>query len=557
MRKSVTFTNWEFRRRFYNHNLESWLEFSVVDSSLIGTPREIGSTHIVKVTITDGLISKWNLAGADSSRVSEEMAKVAFQSAEEYISEQLKKGPLPEKELPPLFMSTENFPTSCPYNIASIHYPEKKAFIIAIDDRIDQPQGLAQVRRNVDVLIVTVTKVESKAVVDVFQEATGHVANLTSIDDDQVYHDLGVVHDTSVFMVQSEMGSGGLGASQQTVQKGITALSPAAVIMVGIAFGVDAEKQSIGDVLVSQQLTLYDLQRAGTEEGDLKLSLRGDRPHASPGLLKRFRSVELYRDESKAKVHFGLILSGEKLVDNVDFRQQLHDFEPEAIGGEMEGAGLYVACQDAKVDWILVKAVCDWADGHKAQDKAERQRLAAHNAAGFVLDVLQQTPLRRRGSDIPSEICEAIPELKLKLYKMGRDRSCQDEISLNQTGKSFPQDHLFGFALENTIASTKAKDIRIRVRFANRTDTSKSIQFLTPDQYEEWTTQVSDLVMEQEAIHTFRGTDLICLHRHPEEWGNFKLTLREQVRGHILISYDITSVQPHMEFDGQLKIHLL
>ena len=167
--------------------------------------------------------------------------------------------------------------------------------------------------------------------------------------------------------------------------------------MVGIAFGVNAEKQSIGDVLVSERLMLYEPQRVGTEEGRLNLISRGDRPHASPWLLNCFRSADLYWDKLKPKIRFGLILSGEKLVDNIDFRQQLRKFESEAIGGEMEGAGLYVACQDAKVDWILVKSICDWADGHKARRKDKRHRLAAHNAASFVLHVLQHAPLIQEG----------------------------------------------------------------------------------------------------------------------------------------------------------------
>jgi hypothetical protein len=95
-----------------------------------------------------------------------------------------------------------------------------------------------------------------------------------------------------------------------------------------------------------------------------------------------------------------VVLTGEKLVDNIDFRDQLRSFEPEAIGGEMEGAGLYVACQDKKVDWILVKAICDWADGNKAQDKDVRQQTAAQNAAAFVLEALQIAAInwqQRRG----------------------------------------------------------------------------------------------------------------------------------------------------------------
>lgn len=241
-----------------------------------------------------------------------------------------------------------------------------------------------------DVLIITVTKVESRAVMQAFEQATGHKATPQSIDN-RLYFNLGKVNGARVFLTQSEMGTGGLDASLLTVRKGIDALSPAAVIMVGIAFGINEQKQAIGDILVAEQLRLYDLQRMGMQDGQPHIILRGDKPHASTWLINHFKSADLLWEG--AKVRFGVVLTGEKLVDNVDFRDQLRSFEPEAIGGEMEGAGLYVACQDKKVDWILVKAICDWADGNKAQDKDGRQQTAALNAAAFVLEGLQFAPI--------------------------------------------------------------------------------------------------------------------------------------------------------------------
>lgn len=253
---------------------------------------------------------------------------------------------------------------------------------------------MPNVNPKADVLIVTVVTVESQAVMRVFQEATGKAPKPVLIGD-RIYHDFGEINGARVFMALSEMGTGGLGASQQAVQKGITALRPSTVIMVGIAFGVNEQKQSIGDVLVSKQLWLYDLQRIGKDE----IIPRGDKPYTSGWLINYLRSADLYWEG--AKVSFGLILTGEKLVDNVDYRDQLKQFEPEAIGGDMEGAGLYVACQDAHVDWILVKAICDWADGNKAQDKDMHQQLAAHNAASFVLHALQQAPLKPEREPFP------------------------------------------------------------------------------------------------------------------------------------------------------------
>jgi len=237
-----------------------------------------------------------------------------------------------------------------------------------------------------NILIITATKVESSAVLDAFKKATGKEATSQSIRS-RVYFDFGMVNGARIFMTKCEMGSNSLGASQQAVAKGIDALKPSAVIMVGIAFGVDEEKQAIGEILVSQQLQLYDLQKVGTRQKKSNIILRGDKPHASTWLFNHFDSAD--QTWKGANVHFGLVLSGEKLVDNFDYREQLKGFGPEAIGGEMEGAGLYVSCQDKKVDWIVVKGICDWADGKKAEDKKERQKTAAENSVAFLLHALQ------------------------------------------------------------------------------------------------------------------------------------------------------------------------
>ena len=205
----------------------------------------------------------------------------------------------------------------------------------------------------------------------------------------RLYHKLGTLNDTTVYHAISEMGSGGPGAMQQAVDKAIRALNPGAVIAVGIAFGVSEEDQDIGDILLSTQIQLYDLQRAGTE-----IVLRGDKPHATPRLINHFNAFNQIRWRG-AKVRPGLILSGEKLIDDKDYRDQLVKLQVEAIGGEMEGAGLYVASADHKVDWIVIKAICDWADGNKKVNKKQRQRKAAKNAAELVVESLKYAALKR------------------------------------------------------------------------------------------------------------------------------------------------------------------
>lgn len=242
-----------------------------------------------------------------------------------------------------------------------------------------------------DVLIITVTPVESRAVLQAFEQATGEKAKSITVEK-RTYRDLGTINGLKVFMAFSKMGSIGLGASQQAVQKSIEALNPQAVIMVGIAFGMNEKKQAIGDILVAEQLMLYESQRISMGE----IVSRGSKVPCATSLYSYLYNAHL--DWIDAEVSFGLMLTGEKLVDNLDYRNSLKKLEAEAIGGEMEGAGLYTACQEEKVDWILVKAICDWADGNKNQDKKQRQQLAANNAVAFVLHALQHAELPRLSS---------------------------------------------------------------------------------------------------------------------------------------------------------------
>lgn len=281
-----------------------------------------------------------------------------------------------------------------------------------------------------DVLIVTVTRVESRAVLAAFESATAHKATPVSIGD-KVYRDLGSLNGTRAFMALSEMGSSGPASSLQAVAKGISAMHPAAVVMVGIAFGMNDKKQTLGDILVSRQLMLYDAQRVGTGQ----IVPRGDRVHCSPWLLDHLKSADL--DWDGAQVRFGLLLTGEKLVDNIDYRDQLKQIETEAIGGEMEGGGLYVACQDAKVDWVLVKAICDWADGNKAQDKDARQQQAAKNAAEFVVHALRHASLHRHDAS-PGAAAASTPHSSTQNQEIGSIvvAGSGNSIVIQQSGNS-------------------------------------------------------------------------------------------------------------------------
>ncbi len=283
---------------------------------------------------------------------------------------------------------------------------------------------------SVDVLLVTVTDIEARTILGLVKQKFGRVPQARYLDP-KTYYDLGTIGGARTWMVRSEMGSDGTGASMATTSKAIEELQPSVVIAVGIAFGVNSDKQKIGDILISDKMCDYGgSRRVGTDSvGRPDIIDRGNRVPPSTRLLDRFREGKLAWEEKQKepKVEFGPILSGPDLVDNIDYRNSLLKIEPEAIGGEMEGAGLFVAAYDNHVDWIVVKAICDRADGKKGENKSGRQELAARNAACFVLFVLERGGLAGNRILSPSGgiqvILERISKVDAHLQQLGVEQS--------------------------------------------------------------------------------------------------------------------------------------
>jgi nucleoside phosphorylase len=243
-----------------------------------------------------------------------------------------------------------------------------------------------------DVLLVTVNDHEFEAIYNIARARLG--TDLLPIHLKRTYYDLGDIGGARVGLVRSEMGSGEPGGAAMTTLQAMHDLEPRHIIAVGIMFGIDPDTQKIGHILYSKQLQSYELMKMGTDKdsGDLKIISRGDKVTANPRFLNRVRDAADHwqegRDEGKPEAV--LMLSGDKLVDNIDFRNQLLDLYPEAKGGEMEASGIYSASREEEVPWMVIKAICDYADGEKSKDKEERQRLAAGRAARFVFFLLER-----------------------------------------------------------------------------------------------------------------------------------------------------------------------
>lgn len=254
--------------------------------------------------------------------------------------------------------------------------------IKTVEARVRQDPGSPQANSPA-ILVLTAADVEFKAAIElagVRDSLTERRRNVGGY----VFVDLGF--EVPVWLFQCRAGSGVAGGSLSRTHEALSILNPKpfAVLAVGIAFGLRKSKQALGDLLLAEQLQCYEPERRGKY-----VIKRGDKPSASTILVDWFRNC--YHDwhhnnQNRPRLHKGLVVSGEKLVDDPEFVKGLLDSEPEAIGGEMEGAGLYAAAYASQTHWTVLKAICDWGIG-KIDDA---QEFAARNALDFVYHLLSQ-----------------------------------------------------------------------------------------------------------------------------------------------------------------------
>ncbi len=227
------------------------------------------------------------------------------------------------------------------------------------------------------------------------------------------YHSFGEIGGAKVLGLQTRMGAVNRGAAGPATLEAINEVDPDYIIAVGVAFGMDNKKQQIGDVLVSEKIATYEPRKIGSKKkriGQVKYERsRGETPAVPERLFSKIRAMAAYWE--KAPVHFGLLLSGEKLIDDADFKEKLKKEYPEAIGGEMEAAGIYASSELKKRDWIIIKAVCDYADGNKGENKKENQKAAAENAADFIFKALTEGLFGRESADDDTTIEDEAEEV--------------------------------------------------------------------------------------------------------------------------------------------------
>lgn len=167
-------------------------------------------------------------------------------------------------------------------------------------------------------------------------------------------------------------GRMGRASAASTTAEAIRSFKPQLVVVIGIAGGFKDRDVALGDIIVADQIIDYELQKVGPRKiryrwaaypCDRAVDQIAQRLDVSD-FAARIPVKRPRRGQSL--IHFGGVLSGDKVVANGKILKVPKAVWGKAIGVEMEALGVAIACHDSSTRVAMVRAVSDFADSRKS-----------------------------------------------------------------------------------------------------------------------------------------------------------------------------------------------
>ncbi len=174
------------------------------------------------------------------------------------------------------------------------------------------------------------------------------------------------------------------------------------IVFTGVA-GALGKGVKIGDVVVADSFMQHDMNASpifaryelpgyGTSTLKANESLKNELVRAADAVLADLQHVlspkiiENYHLQ-QAKLHTGLVISGDRFVSTSAEAKQLQRELPHALAVEMEGAAFAQVCYDFEVPFAAVRTISDTADDTATLDF---QRFLADVASHYSVEIISK-----------------------------------------------------------------------------------------------------------------------------------------------------------------------
>ena len=184
-------------------------------------------------------------------------------------------------------------------------------------------------------------------------------------------------------------------------------------LLVGIAAG-RKDKMNLGDVVVSEMVLDYEGERRTPKGGrkrpwpySVDTALSRDLAYFdSPNIkrrwkvlmasrLKNYRSRHVVlpgRDEDRvAKCDIGVILAGNKLLDDGSLPRLAKKYHDKVLAAEMEGSGFAGMSREAEIPWLVFRGISDFGGPNESRLRAKWKNRAALAAATSAVTFLEHS----------------------------------------------------------------------------------------------------------------------------------------------------------------------
>ena len=179
---------------------------------------------------------------------------------------------------------------------------------------------------------------------------------------------------------------------------------PTEVIFTGIAGGIHPDLQP-GDLIIAEKTAQHDIVIYSEDSFDnyrIRNPFTGDlNPTFFPADEKLLRVAEQARANVKLdkilthqgkrdpNIRNGIIVTGDAFVASSEKKAELRQrFQADAV--EMEGAAVAQICYQRKTPCLVVRSLSNTADSNVDMDSITFYRLAAHNSARYVMQIVEE-----------------------------------------------------------------------------------------------------------------------------------------------------------------------
>ena len=203
--------------------------------------------------------------------------------------------------------------------------------------------------------------------------------------------DMNTTEAREVSIIHVSPGITGEDYTRRMINRACRLFQPNCIIALGICYGFNKNKYSIGCVFLSENLTVFRINYRDAEDDVITLEAETEfekqptyelvqsiRERIMYTMVRNFLSDE--RQPLYASMEMGRFLSINSLMSNKKAKQALFEqygqIKPKPLGGEMEGPGILkadIVQENGFSNWLIVKSICDWGEMKNSLDSDEKK----------------------------------------------------------------------------------------------------------------------------------------------------------------------------------------